>query len=113
MNGNLTLLSFPEALNRIKNKETNYMIRAEWLKSVDFLNRILIISKIEHIVYNHSCVSGHPKILWHYIDNNEGGQTGSYAEVKSDDILADDWLDMREWKIAKTTKEYEKMIMEV
>ena len=29
MNDNLTLLSFSEALNRIKNKETEYMIHAK------------------------------------------------------------------------------------
>lgn len=109
MNDNLTLLSFSEALNRIKNKETEYMIRTIWLKSIDFVNRIIIISKIEHIIYSHSCVSGKAKMLWHYVQNNEGGQTGSYAKIDSDDILADDWLDMNEWKIAKNTKEYEEM----
>ena len=69
------------------------------------------MSKIEHIIYSHSCISGNSKILWHYINNKEGGQTGSYAKVGSNDILADDWLDMREWKIANNTKEYDKMIM--
>lgn len=110
MNDNLTLLTFSQALDRIKNKETSYMIRAIWLKSTDFVNRIIIISQIEHIVYSHSFCSEKAKILWHYIQNKKGGQTGSYAKMGSDDILAEDWLDMNEWKIANNTKEYEKMI---
>lgn len=110
MNDSLSLLSFSEALNRIKNKETEYMIRIKWLENADFVNRILIMSKIEHIIYSHSCVSGYPKMLWRYINNKEGGQTGSYARIESDDILSDDWLDMKEWKIANNIKEYDKMI---
>lgn len=109
MNSNLTLLNFSDALNRIKSKETEYMIRATWLKSTDFANRILIVSKIEHILYSYSCVSGNPKMLWHYINNKEGGQTGSYAKIGSDDILADDWLDMSQWKIVNSVKEYDEI----
>lgn len=110
MNDNLTLISFSEALNHIKNKETKYMIRAKWLEHVDFVNRILNISKIEHIVYSHSCVSGKPKILWHYVNNKDGGQTGNYAEIGSDDILADDWLNLSDWNIVNNIKEYDEMI---
>lgn len=109
MDNNLTLLSFSEALNRIKRKETKYMIRSKWLESTDFINRILIVSKIEHIVYSYSCVSGKPKILWHYTNNKEGGQIGSYAEIRSDDILADDWLDMSQWNIVNSVKEYDEI----
>lgn len=46
MNNKLTLLIFSEALYHLKNKETEYMIRAKWFKRIDFLIEFLLCIKL-------------------------------------------------------------------
>ena len=106
----IKLYTFSEALEKLKNKEIPMLIRAKYMKA-DFQNRcILLYSTEKYVGFHYSFTSGHPDILWQTIQNNEGGRTGSYARIDSEDILADDYVDTSTWTLCDYKQDYEKAL---
>jgi hypothetical protein len=103
----IKLYTFSEALEKLKNKEIPMLIRAKYMKA-DFQNRCILLYKTEKYVgFHYSFTSGSPDILWQTVQNDEGGRTGSYASIDSEDILAEDYVDTSTWTLYDYPKEYE------
>lgn len=103
----IKLYTFSEALEKLKNKEIPMLIRAKYMKA-DFQNRCILLYKTEkYVCFHYSFTSGSPDILWQTVQNDEGGCTGSYARIDSEDILADDYVDTSTWTLCDYPKEYE------
>ena len=104
----IKLLSFSEALDKIKSGNLSYMIRMKWLEA-DYLNSVILLYKTNHIVLCKSYSDGAPEELWFYQNNERSGQSGCYAAIPSCDILANDWLDLDGWSFAKDKETYRKL----
>lgn len=106
----IKLYSFSEALEKLKNKEMSMLIRAKYMKA-DFLNKCILLYYTERYVsLQSSCISGIPDKLYQTTLNKDGTRTSTYAEIKSDDILAEDYIDTSEWKLFDYKDEYDKEI---
>lgn len=113
-NVGIKTVTFSEALDLLKNEHTSFMIRAKWLKNNDFVNRIIVAHNLkQYIKHDWSYVEGRPKILRMAKKKKDGSISSSYACIESDDILADDWVDLREWKVVTTQEEYEEEIRKI
>lgn len=104
----IKLLSFSDALDKIKSGDLPYMIRMKWLEA-DYLNSVILLYKTNYIVLSKSYGVGSPEELWFFQNNDKSGQSGSYAYIPSCDILANDWLDLEGWSFAKDKETYKKL----
>ena len=106
----IKLYTFSEALEKLKNKEIPMLVRAKYMKA-DFQNRcILLYNKEKYVGFHYSFTFSSPDILWQTVQNNEGGRTSSYAQIDSDDILADDYIDTSTWTLCNYKQDYEKAL---
>lgn len=111
VNVGIKTITFGEALDQVKNGHTDYMIRSKWLKSPDFINRIINLQNLKRYIKRDWCfVEGVPKVLRMVKKKKSGESVSKYAKIESDDILADDWVDMREWTVVNDGATYEKEI---
>lgn len=104
----IKLLSFSEALDKIKSGDLPYMIRMKWLEA-DYLNSVILLYKTNYIVLSKSCNVGSPEELWFFQNNDKSGQSGSYTKIPSCDILSNDWIDLEGWSFAKDKETYKKL----
>lgn len=104
----INLLTFSEALDKMKSGNMPYMIRMKWLEA-DYLKRVVLLYKTNHIALCKSSGVGSPDELWIYRNNEKSGQSGTYANLPSSDILADDWLDLDGWNFAKDVGTYRRL----
>lgn len=108
---NINLLSFSECLSKVKAGKMPYMIRMRWL-SADYINRVVLLYNTNHLRLHFSCQAGLPKTLQYYKCAYDKAQTSEIANVPSDDLLADDWLDLNGWAIAKTKDSYNSFMLD-
>lgn len=108
----IKLYTFSEALEKLKNKEIPMLIRAKYMKA-DFQNRCILLYKTERYVFlGNSCISGSPDILWQTILKENCSRTSSYAEIESEDILADDYIDTSTWTLCDYVEDYKKALLQ-
>ena len=82
-----SIISFPEALHNLKTKKANYLVRASWAKTDG--NGTLLLNKSEFIIL----VDGHLDRI-----NSKDKDKNNSTVLTSEEVLAEDWLDLREWK---------------
>lgn len=102
----LILYTFGEAIEKIKSGEIKTLIRAKWLEA-DYLRRVIKMWCTEHISLESSCMSGCENCLRHWVRDNDGKMTGSYAIIRSDDILAEDYIDTNQWVLCDSITEFD------
>lgn len=106
----IKLYSFGEALEKLKKKEINLLVRAKHMDA-DFINKcILLHNTSRYISLGKSMVSGSQQCLWQTVKKENGERVASYAKVDSDDILAEDYIDTNQWTLCYYKEEYDKFI---
>ena len=108
----ITLYSFSEALEKLKKKEISALIRAKDMEA-DFINRcILLYNTKKFVKLKPNWSSGKPDALYlSEIKEKESVLTTSLAYIKSDDILACDYIDTNEWTLFDSQKKYEEAML--
>lgn len=107
---NINLLSFEEALRKLKNNEMQILIRMKHA-GVDYLNKsILLYNSKQYITLMSSGISGQPDCLYITRFDEIGNKHSSVAEIISEDILAEDYIDTSGWQVFKYSAEYDKKI---
>ena len=107
----IKMYSFDEALKKLKAKEISMLIRAKYMKA-DFQKHCILLYQTDRYVYlDKSCCSGSPDMLWQtFLDRKSDVRTSSYAQIESDDILAEDYIDTNQWVLIKNQKQYDEEI---
>lgn len=106
----IKLYTFSEALEKVKKKEMPMLIRAKYMKA-DFINKCILLYQTEkYVSFGGSFVSGNPDVLRQTILNKNGSRTSSYAEIESEDILAEDYIDTSDWTLFNYIDDYEEGI---
>lgn len=105
----IKLLSFSEALELLKAEEIDLLLRAKHMEA-DFSKRcILLYLTDKYVTYGASCVKDRPDILWQSIREN-GKTVSSAACIETEDLLAEDYIDPRQWTVCKTEEEYKSVV---
>ena len=59
--------------------------------------------------YGASCIKDRPDILWQSI-REDGKTVSSAACIETEDLLAEDYIDPRQWTVCKTEEEYKSVV---
>lgn len=108
----IILYPFSEALEKIKKGEISALIRLKWVEA-SYDPRIIKMWLTENIRLEYSCVSGNEKCLWHWVRNSKGEMSGSRADVPSSDILAEDYIDTRQWILSQNREDFDKVYKQI
>lgn len=109
----ITLYSFSEALEKLKKKEISALIRAKDMEA-DFINRCILLYETKKFVkLKPNWSSGKPDALYlSELKEKDNCLTTSLAYIKSDDILACDYIDTNEWTLFDSKKKYEEAMLD-
>ena len=107
----VTLFSFEEAFKKLKNKEIPYLIRIKDVVA-DFNNKHLLLYKCNKCYFLKWESVGENYVQHMYVRTyTNSGYSETYAKLESDDLLANDYMDISDWIIFKNKKEYNEELL--